>query len=49
MAYNKFTVDYPDYGVDVNLCAFSAQKMEKTQSEFDKQMICPYKVDLDRE
>ena len=33
-AYKKFTTDYPDYGVDVKLCAFSASEMIKAQEEF---------------
>ena len=28
-AYKKFIADYPDYGVDVKLCAFSASEMVK--------------------
>ncbi len=35
-AYNKFIADYPDYGVDVKLCAFSSSEMAKAQEEFDK-------------
>ncbi|MDO4939294.1 MAG: macro domain-containing protein [Lachnospiraceae bacterium] len=35
-AYNKFTADYPDYGVDVTLCAFSPSEMQAAQAEFDK-------------
>ena len=33
-AYKKFIADYPDYGVDVKLCAFSASEMAKAQKEF---------------
>lgn len=33
-AYNKFIADYPDYGVDVKLCAFSSTEMGKAQEEF---------------
>lgn len=33
-AYNKFISDYPNYGVDVKLCAFSDSEMTKAQDEF---------------
>lgn len=33
-AYKKFIADYPDYGVDVKLCAFSPSEMIKAQEEF---------------
>lgn len=33
-AYKKFIADYPDYGVDVKLCAFSALEMAQAQAEF---------------
>ena len=33
-AYKKFITDYPDYGVNVKLCAFSASEMAKAQEEF---------------
>ncbi len=33
-AYKKFIADYPDYGVNVKLCAFSASEMAKAQEEF---------------
>jgi len=33
-AYKKFIADYPDYGVDVKLCAFSASEMASAQDEF---------------
>lgn len=33
-AYKKFTADYPGYGVEVKLCAFSASEMIKVQEEF---------------
>ena len=35
-AYKKFIADYPDYGVDVKLCAFSSSEMAKAQEEFNK-------------
>ena len=34
-AYQKFTQDYPDYSVDVILCAFSANEMVEAQKVFD--------------
>ena len=37
-AYQKFTQDYPDYSVDVILCAFSAGGMVEAKKEFDKFM-----------
>ena len=37
-AYQKFTQDYPDYPIDVILCAFSANEMVEAQKEFDKFM-----------
>lgn len=33
-AYRKFISDYPDYGADVKLCAYSASEMAKAQTEF---------------
>ena len=37
-AYQKFTQDYPNYSVDVILCAFSAGEMVEAKKEFDKFM-----------
>jgi O-acetyl-ADP-ribose deacetylase (regulator of RNase III) len=34
-AYKKFTLDYPEYQVDVILCAFSASEMVEAQKVFD--------------
>lgn len=34
-AYKKFVADYPYYGVDVKLCAFSAKEMQEAQKVFD--------------
>ena len=34
-AYKRFIEDYPDYGVDVKLCAFSQAEMASAQAEFD--------------
>ncbi len=33
-AYKKFVEDYPDYDVDVKLCAFSAGEMAEAENEF---------------
>lgn len=33
-AYKKFTADYPEYDVDVKLCAFTASEMGKAEEEF---------------
>jgi len=33
-AYKKFTADYPDYLVDVKLCAFSVKEMQEAQKVF---------------
>ena len=32
-AYKKFAEDYPDYDVDVKLCAFTAAEMQEAQRE----------------
>ncbi|MBE5767346.1 MAG: hypothetical protein E7335_09320 [Clostridiales bacterium] len=34
-AYRKFVSDYPNYNVDVKLCAFSAREMQEAQKVFD--------------
>ena len=39
-AYLKFTSDYPDYDVDVLLCAFTAKSMQAAQPVFNR-MINP--------
>ena len=33
-AYLKFAADYPDYPIDVKLCAFSQQQMKSAQAVF---------------
>ena len=33
-AYSKFTVDYPDYEIDVKLCAFSEKEYGNCQEQF---------------
>jgi len=35
-AYNKFTSDYPEYEIDVKLCAFTSREMESAQNAFNK-------------
>lgn len=42
-AYNKFTEDYPNYNVDVILCAFSSQEMVEAKKVFDA-MISVYET-----
>ena len=44
-AYKKFIADYPDYGIDVKLCAFTASEFANAQAKFkglpaDKDNIC---------
>ena len=34
-AYKKFVAAYPDYQIDVKLCAFSAKEMQEAQKVFD--------------
>ena len=35
-AYKKFTEDYPQYDIDVKLCAYTASEMREAQAEFDR-------------
>ena len=35
LAYNKFVADYPDYDIDVKLCAFTADEMQNALTIFD--------------
>ena len=35
-AYKKFVADYPDYGVDVKLCAFSSAEMVEAQKVYEE-------------
>lgn len=35
-AFNKFTEDYPEYDVEVKLCAFLTREMEEAKKEFAK-------------
>ena len=37
-AYSKFIADYPNYDIDVKLCAFSPIEMRKAQQVFDAMM-----------
>ncbi len=34
-AYKKFTADYPDYDVDVKLCAFTTSEMKEAEREYE--------------
>ena len=34
-AYKKFTEDYPEYEVDVKLCAYTASEMREAQAEVE--------------
>lgn len=34
-AYKKFVQDYPEYDIDVKLCAFASYEMVEAQKEFD--------------
>lgn len=38
-AYLKFTADYPDYPVDVKLCAFSAKEMKNAKVVFRNMIV----------
>ncbi len=35
-AYRQFVADYPDYDVDVKLCAFSGEQMASAQKQFER-------------
>ena len=35
-AYKKFVSDYPDYDIDVRLCAFTTSEMAAATKEFEK-------------
>ena len=35
-AYNKFIADYPDYKIEVKLCAFTSREMASAQNVFNK-------------
>ena len=34
-AYKKFTADFPDYEVNVKLCAFTATEMREAEREYE--------------
>ena len=34
-AYKKFTTDYPEYEIDVKLCAFTASEMKEAEHEYE--------------
>lgn len=35
-AYKQFTKDYPDYAIDVKLCAYTDVEMQKAKQEYEK-------------
>ena len=35
-AYKKFISDYPDYDIDVKLCAFTASEMKEATKEYER-------------
>ena len=35
LAYKKFTSDYPDYQIDVKVCAYSSESMKEAKPIFD--------------
>ena len=35
LAYKKFTSDYPDYQIDVKVCAYSSESMKEAKPVFD--------------
>ncbi|MCR4867497.1 MAG: TIGR02452 family protein [Lachnospiraceae bacterium] len=37
-AYKRFVEDYPDYEIDVKLCAFGSSEMEKAKKQYDEQI-----------
>ena len=37
-AYKRFVEAYPDYEIDVKLCAFGSSEMEKAKKQFDEQI-----------
>ncbi len=34
-AYKKYTADYPEYDIDVKLCAFMASEMKEAENEYE--------------
>lgn len=36
LAYNRFVADYPDYDIDVKLCAFTADEMQNALPVFNE-------------
>ena len=36
-AYKKFTEDYPEYDIDVKLCAYTISEMREAQAEINRQ------------
>ena len=46
-AYLKFVADYPDYPVDVKLCAFSAKEMQDDKPGYDSILLLYEKFDIE--
>ena len=40
LAYRRFVADYPEYPVDVKLCAFTASEMQEARITFDSMSVC---------
>ena len=38
-AFRKFIAEYPDYDVDVKLCAFTASEMQAAKKEYDNVVL----------
>ncbi len=38
-AYKKFVEDYPGYEIDVKLCAFTSDEMQKAKQEYDRSEV----------
>ena len=44
-AYKKFTKDYPDYEIDVKLCAYTDEEMQEATAEFECRMTKTNEMD----
>ena len=44
-AYHCFTAEYPDYEIDVKLCAYTSEEMKSAQAEYEK--FDPEEMDFD--
>ena len=38
-AYNKFISDYPEYEIELKLCAFTSREMASAQNAFNKYIV----------